>query len=169
MSRARAPKHKEENMPPNYEIEEFRREILEAGTHLASVSSAAFPDADIVGTGVARVLGVVEQLWAGWIVGHRPRKKHRGVYDDQANSRCKYFRVLCISSMHCTISNHHLFVRLLCRPFSIADCMVKSHVCFETNPGDWRDVNSQSLELLSERDLERYCDKFPNEEDRQEE
>ncbi len=37
------------------------------------------------------------------------------------------------------------------------------------NPSDWRDVNSQGLELLLERDLERYCDKFPDEEIIQEE
>ena len=37
------------------------------------------------------------------------------------------------------------------------------------NPSNWRDVNSQGLELLSERDLERYCDQFPNEENCQDE
>ncbi len=37
------------------------------------------------------------------------------------------------------------------------------------NPGDWRNVNSQGLELLSERDLERFCDQFPDEEKNQEE
>ncbi len=61
MNRARAPKRKEEDMPPNNEIEDFRREIFEAGTHLASLISAAFPDAYTVSMGVACVLGVVEQ------------------------------------------------------------------------------------------------------------
>ena len=69
MNRARAPKCKEEDMPPNNKIEDFHREILEAGTHLASLISAAFPDADIVSTGVARVLGVVKQyrLVGKWV------------------------------------------------------------------------------------------------------
>jgi len=51
-------------MPPNNEI------VFEAGTHLASLISAAFPDADIVRTVVARVLGVVEQygLVGKWVI-----------------------------------------------------------------------------------------------------
>ena len=47
--------------------------------------------------------------------------------------------------------------------------MVKSHECFETNPSGWREVNSQGLKLLSEIDLERFCDQFPDEENIQEE
>ena len=47
--------------------------------------------------------------------------------------------------------------------------MVKSYECFETNPSDWRDINAQCLELLSESDLKRYCEQFPNEEDCQDE
>ena len=79
MNRARAPKRKEEDMPPNNEIEDFCREIFEAGTHLASLISAAFPDAHIVSTGVACVLGVVEQygLVGKWVTA---RIKHTGEY-----------------------------------------------------------------------------------------
>ena len=47
---------------------------------------------------------------------------------------------------------------------AIIDCVAKLYECFETNPSNWRDVNSQGLELLSERDLERYCEQFPDEE-----
>ncbi len=47
MRKARAPKRKEEYVPPD-EIEELRKEILEAGRHLASMSSARFPDAERV-------------------------------------------------------------------------------------------------------------------------
>jgi hypothetical protein len=66
-------------MPPNNEIEDFRREIFEAGTHLASLISAAFPDAYNVSTGVACVLGVVEQygLVGKWVTAHI---KHTGEY-----------------------------------------------------------------------------------------
>ena len=79
MNRARAPKRKEEDMPPTNEIEDFRREILEAGTHLASLISAAFPDAHIVSTGVACVLKVVERygLVGKWVTA---RIKYTGEY-----------------------------------------------------------------------------------------
>jgi hypothetical protein len=45
MSKARPPKRKKEYVPSD-EIEEFCNEILEAGTHLASMSSVGFPDAE---------------------------------------------------------------------------------------------------------------------------
>ena len=66
-------------MPPTNEIEDFRREILEAGTHLASLISAAFPDAHIVSTGVACVLKVVERygLVGKWVTA---RIKYTGEY-----------------------------------------------------------------------------------------
>ena len=66
-------------MPPNDEIEDFRREIYEAGTHLASLVSAAFPDANDVSMGVACVLEVVEQygLVGKWVTA---RIKHTGEY-----------------------------------------------------------------------------------------
>jgi hypothetical protein len=35
------------------------------------------------------------------------------------------------------------------------------------NPDAWRVVNGYGLQLMSLRDLERYCDKFPDEEDLQ--
>ncbi len=43
MSKARVPKRKQEYVPPN-RIKEFCKEILEAGRHLAFVSSPRFPD-----------------------------------------------------------------------------------------------------------------------------
>ena len=66
-------------MPPNDEIEDFRREIYEAGTHLMSLVSAAFPDANIVSMGGVCVLGVVEQygLVGKWVTAHI---KHTGEY-----------------------------------------------------------------------------------------
>ena len=66
-------------MPPNNEIEDFRREIFEAGTYLASLISAAFPDAHIVSTGVACVLSIVERygLVGKWVTA---RIKHTGEY-----------------------------------------------------------------------------------------
>jgi hypothetical protein len=59
MSKARAPKRKEEYVPPN-EIEEFCKEILEAGRHLAVVSSPCFPDAERVSKAIGKVLTVVK-------------------------------------------------------------------------------------------------------------
>jgi hypothetical protein len=68
MSKARPPKRKEEYVPSD-EIEEIRNEILEAGTHLASMSSVGFPDAKSVSGTIACVLSVVEQyeLVGRWV------------------------------------------------------------------------------------------------------
>jgi hypothetical protein len=68
MSKARPPKRKEEYVPSD-KIEEFRNEILEAGTHLASMSSVGFPDAESVSNAIACVLSVVEQyeLVGRWV------------------------------------------------------------------------------------------------------
>jgi hypothetical protein len=68
MSKARAPKRKEEYLPLD-EIEEFRNEILKAGMHLSSVSSVDFPDAESVGNAIAGVLSVVEgyKLVGRWV------------------------------------------------------------------------------------------------------
>ena len=59
MSKARAPKRKEEYVPPD-EIEEFREEILEAGRHLASVSCPCFPDDERVNAAIGKVLTIVK-------------------------------------------------------------------------------------------------------------
>jgi hypothetical protein len=79
MSRARAPKRKEGDMPPDDDIEDYRSEILEAGKNLASLIRPAFPDAYIVSMGVARVLEVVEQygLVGKWVTA---RVIHTGEY-----------------------------------------------------------------------------------------
>ena len=149
-------------MPPNDEIEDFRREIYEAGTHLASLVSAAFPDANAVNVGIVCVLKVVEQygLVGKWVTA---RIKHTGEY-----MITKQIRDVSIIAF----SVFRRFISLFFKPLSfrqttlqaVIDCVAKSHKCFETNPSDWRDVNSQGLELLSEHDLERYCEQFPNEE-----
>ena len=55
MSKARVPKRKEEYVAPD-EIEEFREDILEAGRHLAVVSSPRFPDAEKVCNAIRKVL-----------------------------------------------------------------------------------------------------------------
>jgi hypothetical protein len=47
--------------------------------------------------------------------------------------------------------------------------MEKLNKCFETNPDTWRAVNGYGLQLLLLCELERYRDKFPNEEDLQDE
>jgi hypothetical protein len=68
MSNARPPKRKEEYVFSD-EIEEFCNEILKAGTHLASMSSVGFPDAESIINTIACVLSVVEQykLVVRWV------------------------------------------------------------------------------------------------------
>jgi hypothetical protein len=68
MSKARAPKHKEEYVPLD-EIEEFCNEILKAGTHLASMSSVDFPDTESVSNAIAGVLSVFKgyKLVGRWV------------------------------------------------------------------------------------------------------
>jgi len=51
---------------------------------------------------------------------------------------------------------------------AVIKCMQKSYKCFETNPDVWREVNGYGLKLLALKDLELYRNKFPNEEDIQE-
>jgi hypothetical protein len=71
MSKARPPKRKEEYMPSD-EIEDFRNEILKAGTHLASVSGVSFPNAESVSDAISCVLSIVEQynLVGRWVTSH---------------------------------------------------------------------------------------------------
>jgi hypothetical protein len=71
MSKARPPKRKEEYMSSD-EIEDFCNEILEAGTHLASVSSVSFPNAESVSNAISCVLSNVEQydLVGRWVTSH---------------------------------------------------------------------------------------------------
>ncbi len=54
---------------PSDKIEEFRNEILEAGMHLASMSSVGFPDAESVSNAIACVLSIVVQyeLVGRWV------------------------------------------------------------------------------------------------------
>ncbi len=68
MSKARVPKRKEEYMPPN-RIEEFCKEILEAGRHLAVVNRPCFPDAEKVSKAIGKVLTVVNdyKLLGMWV------------------------------------------------------------------------------------------------------
>jgi hypothetical protein len=66
MSKARAPKRKEEYVPL---VGEFCNEILKAGMHLASVSSVDFPDTESVSNAIDGVLSVVEgyKLVGRWV------------------------------------------------------------------------------------------------------
>ncbi len=61
MSKSRAPKRKEEYVPPD-KIEEFCEEILKAGRHLASMSSPRFPYAERVSEVIENVLKVVKDF-----------------------------------------------------------------------------------------------------------
>ncbi len=68
MSKASPPKRKEEYVPPD-KIKEFRKEILKAGRHLASMSSAHFPGAERVSEAIEKVLNVVKdfKLVGRWV------------------------------------------------------------------------------------------------------
>ncbi len=68
MSKARAPKRKEEYVPPD-EIKEFREDIFEAGRHLAAVNRPRFPDAEKVSEAIGKVLTAVNnyKLLGMWV------------------------------------------------------------------------------------------------------
>jgi hypothetical protein len=71
MSKARPPKRKEEYMPSD-KIKDFHNEILEAGTHLASVSGVSFPNAESISDAISCVLSIVKQynLVGRWVTSH---------------------------------------------------------------------------------------------------
>jgi hypothetical protein len=167
MSKARTPKCKEEYVPPDDEIEEFQNEILQAGTHLSSVSGMDFPDADSVNKGVAGVLGVVERYK---LVGKWVTSRVNNIEEEYMTTKqiCDV-SIFAFSVLFNAIRDFLLSAFLQITLQAIIECVVKLHKCFKTNPVDWRDVSSQGLELLLELDLERYRDEFPDEEDRQEE
>ena len=52
---------------------------------------------------------------------------------------------------------------------SVIDCIVKLNKCFEKDPDNWRDVNEAGLQLLLLLDLKHYRNKFPGEENLQDE
>ncbi len=54
---------------PSDEIKDFCNEILEAGTHLASMSGVSFPNAESVSDAIACVFNVAEQyrLVGKWV------------------------------------------------------------------------------------------------------
>jgi hypothetical protein len=68
MSKARAPKRKEEYTSPS-DIEEIRDDILEKGTVLKNLSEKKFPDADEVLNAMVQLLDVVEEhkLVGKWV------------------------------------------------------------------------------------------------------
>jgi hypothetical protein len=80
MSKSRPPKRKEEYMPSD-KIEDFCNEILKAGTHLASVSSVSFPNAESVSNTISHVLSIVEQynLVGRWITSHVSNREKKYV------------------------------------------------------------------------------------------
>ena len=68
MSNARAPKRKEEYTSPS-NIEVICDDILEKGTLLETMSGMKFPDAEMVGNAMARLLDVIEryELVGKWV------------------------------------------------------------------------------------------------------
>ena len=154
-------------MPPNDKIEDFRREIYEARTQSASLVSVAFPDANDVSMGVARVLEVVEkhELVGKWVTARITHAREYMITEQIRDVSIIAFSVF--STMHFAIFKPLSFRQTTLQ--AVIDCVAKSYECFETNPSDWRDINAQCLELLSESNLKRYCEQFPNEEDCQDE
>ena len=68
MSNARAPKRKEEYTSPS-DIEVICDDILEKGMLLETMSGMKFPDAEMVGNAMARLLDVIEryELVGKWV------------------------------------------------------------------------------------------------------
>ena len=68
MSNARAPKRKEEYTSPS-DIEVICDDILEKGMMLETMSGMKFPDAEMVGNAMARLLDVIEryELVGKWV------------------------------------------------------------------------------------------------------
>ncbi len=69
MSKAKAPKRKEEYTPPRY-IELVRDDILGKGMMLKTVSGMKFPDAEKVSDAIGHLRGVVERykLVGKWVI-----------------------------------------------------------------------------------------------------
>ena len=80
MSKARAPKRKEEYTSPS-DIEEIRDDILEKGTVLKNLSEKKFPDADEVLNAMVQLLDVVEEhkLVGKWVSSSATTKEIRDV------------------------------------------------------------------------------------------
>ena len=116
MSKARVPKRKEEYVAPD-EIEEFRGDILEAGRHLADVSSPCFPDAEKVSEAIGKVLEVVDnyKLLGKWVTSRVSNSTTEYATTKKIREVCFLYQ-----SMQCAISSYRLFFRLLYRPLSIA-------------------------------------------------
>jgi hypothetical protein len=76
MSKARPHKRMEEYMPSD-KIEDFCNEILEAGTHLVSVSGVSFPNAENVSDTISCVLTIIEQynLVGRWVTSRVSKRK----------------------------------------------------------------------------------------------
>ena len=117
MSEARVPKRKEEYVPPD-EIEEFREDILEAGRHLAVVSSSRFPDTERVSKAIGKVLTVFNdyKLLGMWVTSRVSNTEYATTKEICEVSLCMFL----YQSMQCAISNYWLFFRLLYRLLSIA-------------------------------------------------
>ena len=92
MSKARVPKRKEEYVPPD-EIEEFREDILEAGRHLAVVSSPRFPDAERVSEAIGKVLTVVNDykpLLEMWVTSRVSNTEYATTKEIREVSLCMF-------------------------------------------------------------------------------
>ncbi len=76
MSKARAPKHKEQEYGPPDEVEDFCSKILEAGMRLMSVSNAEFSNTELVSNAMDGVRHVVwmHDLAGKWVTSRVERE-----------------------------------------------------------------------------------------------
>ena len=124
---------------------------------LKTVIGMKFPDAEKVTDAIGHLLGVVMRykLVGKWVSSVTTKEIR-----DVSTFMYSFF------SFVISMSNYHFPQITLA---AVIECMQKSYTCFETNPDLWRDINVDGLTLLAEKDLERYQEKFPNEEGIQEE
>jgi hypothetical protein len=166
MIKARPPKRKEEYVPPN-RIEEFHEEILEAGRHLAVVSSPRFPDTERVSNAIEKVLTVVKDYT---LIGMWVTSQVSNTDKEYATTKVIFEVSLCIFSLSINaMCNFELSAFLQITLNVVIDCVGKSNKCFETDSDSWSEVNDNSLKLLSLLDLNHYRNEFPKEKNLQDE
>jgi hypothetical protein len=165
MSKARSPKRKEQEYVTPDEVKDFHSEILKAGMHLMSVSSAEFPNAELVSNamdGVCHVVGM-HNLAGKCVTSCVSNAEREYVMTKEICSVSIFAFSFLINIMH----NLSLLTFLQITLQAIINCMEKSNKCFETDPNAWRAVNECGLQLLLLPDLARYHCFPPMEEDLQ--
>ncbi len=102
MSKARAPKHKEQEYVPPNKVKDFCSEILEAGMRLMSMSSAEFPNAELVCNAMDSVCHVVwmQDLAGKWVTSHMSNAEREYVTTKEIRSVSIFAFSFLINVMH---------------------------------------------------------------------